>query len=206
MEPVIFCDFDGTITNLDTIVFLTENAGADPALREQTLPKIVAGEWTVYEAIEMQMKNLHLSWQEAVSLLTSKVHIDPSFEDFVKWAHGHQIPVKIVSSGMLPIIDLFIGHLNLEIYAHPVQVRRKGWRYTPDPEKMKVAVLQKARKDYKPLIYVGDGTSDVCALPFTDLVFAKRYLAEYCKEYEIPYFYFDNFTEVQSELCRGSII
>ena len=202
MEPIIFCDFDGTITNLDTIVFLTENAGADPALREQTLPKIVTGEWTVYEAIEIQMKNLHLSWKEAVSLLTSEVHIDPSFEDFVKWAHGRQIAVKVVSSGMLPIIDLFIGHLNLETYAHPVQIRREGWRYTPDPKRMKVAVLQKARESYKPLIYVGDGTSDVCALPFADFVFAKRYLAEHCKEYEIPYFSFDSFTEIQSELCE----
>ena len=38
----VFCDFDGTITNLDSIVFLTERFGGGPDFRESILSKIVS--------------------------------------------------------------------------------------------------------------------------------------------------------------------
>ena len=200
MKPVVFCDFDGTITSLDTIVYLTEHAGTDPGLRHQAFEKILSGEWSVYQAIEVEMRSVCLSWQEAVALLTSNIHIDPFFEGFVAWARASGLDVRIVSSGMQPVVDLFVGHLALETYAHPVEIRSDGWRYRPDPLKQKVRVLRQARSSGAPLIYVGDGTSDVCALPFADQVFATKYLAHYCEEHGIVYCAFESFADVQAQL------
>ena len=103
---------------------------------------------------------------------------------------------------MRPVVELFIGHLGLEIYAHPVTISAQGWHYQPDATVMKVPVLEEARRHTERLIYVGDGTSDVCVIPYVDDLFAKRYLADYCEANGVPYIPFDTFDDVQRELER----
>jgi 2,3-diketo-5-methylthio-1-phosphopentane phosphatase len=52
----------------------------------------------------------------------------------------------------------------------------------------------------KLVIYVGDGLSDKCAASLADLVFAKRDLARYCDENDVPYIGFHGLDEVAESL------
>ena len=196
----VFCDFDGTITSHDSIVFLTERFGGGPGFRSGALARIKSGEWSVFEAIEHELASVTISWEEAARVLRSKIKVDSFFEDFVAWCNERSLRIQVVSSGMRPVVELFIGHLGLEIYAHPVTISPQGWHYQPDATVMKVPVLEEARRHTKRLIYVGDGTSDVCAIPYVDDLFAKRYLADYCEANGVPYIPFDTFKDVQREL------
>ena len=69
----IFSDFDGTITNRDSIVFLTETFGAGPNLRNDIFEQIKSGELTVYEAIERELATVTVPWEEA-ELLDEQGH------------------------------------------------------------------------------------------------------------------------------------
>ena len=198
----VFCDFDGTITSHDSIVFLTERFGGGHGLRAGALSRIKSGEWSVFEAIQHELATVTISWEEAVRVLQEKIKVDPFFEGFVAWCRERSLRIQVVSSGMRPVVELFVGHLGLDIYAHPVSISPQGWRYRPDPAMMKVTVLEEARRNSERLIYVGDGTSDVCAVPFIDDLFAKRYLAEYCTANGVPHMPFDTFADVQRELER----
>ena len=196
----VFCDFDGTITSYDSIVFLTERFGGGPGYRSDALSRIKSGEWSVYDAIEHELASVTISWEEAVQVLRASIKVDSFFEDFVSWCHERSLRIQVVSSGMRPVVELMIGHLGLEIYAHPVTISTQGWHYQPDATVMKDVVLKEARQHAERLIYVGDGTSDVCAIPYVDDLFAKRYLADYCEANGVPYIPFDNFDDVQREL------
>lgn len=197
----VFCDFDGTITTRDSIVFLTEQFGAGRKYRSGALARIKSGEWSVHQAIERELATVKISWLEAVGALREAIELDPFFEHFIIWAREKNLSVQVISSGMRPVVDLFVGHLGLEIHAHPVEISSSGWRYTPISELKKVPVLKKVRKDCDRLIYVGDGTSDVCVIPYVDLLFAKKYLAEYCRQEGVDYVPFETFDDVRRHLA-----
>lgn len=197
----IYCDFDGTITNRDTIVFLTERFGGGESFRQDIFKRIVSGKITVFDAIDAEIATVQISWEEAVAALKNDIQVDPNFPDFVEWTKQHGYYIAVVSSGMRPVIDLFLGNLGIPIFAHQVKVSEEGWQYRFDPPMKKTELLGRLPES-DPVVYVGDGTSDVEVVPMVDLLFATSYLAEYCTRNKIPFVPFDTFADVRKHLER----
>ena len=195
----VFCDFDGTITSRDSIVFLTEYFGAGTKYRTDILESIKNGRLTVTEAIERELATVRASWEEAKSALKANISVDPSFPGFVEWCRKRGYSVAVVSSGMKPVVDLFIGELGIPCFAHSVDTSPLGWRYSREKENDKEVILGAAKKNGS-LIYIGDGTSDVSAIPYADILFAKSYLAEYCSLHEIRFVPYDSFDDVRRRM------
>jgi len=55
-----------------------------------------------------------------------------------------------------------------------------------------------------PVVYIGDGTSDLSAIPFAELLFARRgrYLEAYCRENKIPFIPYSDFAEVRTGIAQ----
>lgn len=195
----VFCDFDGTITERDTIVFLTERFGAGPEFRRSVLERITRGEISVFEAVRLELETVRVDWDTAVATLRREVRIDPYFESFVRWCRERGITPEVVSSGMRPIVELYVGPLGLPIYAHDVSPSPEGWRYSKVESADKRRILETAR-GRETVVYVGDGASDVSVVDLVDLLLAKRgrYLERWCRgqgRFFIPY---GDFRDVQS--------
>ena len=47
---------------------------------------------------------------------------------------------------------------------------------------------------------MGDGASDVEAVPLVDTLFASKYLAHYCRENAIPFIPFETFKDVRESM------
>lgn len=197
----VFCDFDGTITSRDSIVFLTEEFGAGPSFRFAVLEAIKTGEISVFEAIEQELATVKATWEEAVEALRTKVAMTAGFPLFVQWCRDRQLPLTVLSSGMAPVVGLYLEPLGVPFLAHDVVPSRDGWAYTMNPENEKPAVLKAARETGS-IVFIGDGTSDVSALPFADQVFARRgyYLGEYCSHNGIPFHPFEDFDDVRVQM------
>jgi len=197
----IYCDFDGTITDRDTIVFLTERFGAGPEFRRKIVDRISNGEISVFEAVRRELETVHADWDTAVAALREAVHMDPYFEAFVAWCRSQGWEPAVVSSGMEPVVRLFLGHLKLPTAAHRVTPSPDGWRYEMVPEADKERILASLPAgDF--VVYVGDGTSDVSVIPYVDLLFAKRgrYLDRWCKRHGVAAQSFESFREVREHL------
>ncbi len=192
----VYCDFDGTITNRDTIVFLTEQFGAGPEFRREVLDLIVQGKITVFEAIRRELGTVKVSWEDAVTRLRERVSLDPGFGAFVQWCKDTGSPLTIVSSGMEPVVRLFLEPFDLPIYAHSVTPSADGWSYIERPENDKRKLL--AGDTSRNVVYIGDGTSDVEVVPFVDHLFVKsgRFLESHCRANGIPHQSFTNFNDV----------
>lgn len=195
----IFVDFDGTITSRDSIVYLTETWGGGPDFRRQILGRIEEGSLSVFEAIEQELATVRVGWEEAAEDLRKSISVDPEFGPFVEWCRGEGHPVVVLSSGIEQVVSLFIGHLGVPYFAHPVRITDDGWFYRRDPSSDKVAILKASRRR-EPVVYVGDGTSDVAVLPYVDVLFAKSYLERYCRRNSIPFFPFETFRDVRAGL------
>ncbi len=195
----IFSDFDGTITNRDSIVFLTETFGGGREFRHNVLAELEKEKLDVFETIQTELASVKASWAKASCSLLQNISVDPAFFDFVDWCHEHSHPIVVVSSGIRQVLSLFIGELDVPFYAHPVEITKNGWLYQKDEQSDKACVLREAQSNGR-IVYIGDGISDLSVVNYVDFLFAKHRLAKYCVEFSIPFFPFESFCDVQRQL------
>ncbi len=195
----VFCDFDGTVTDRDSIVFLTEEFGGGAEFRRDIFDQLASGRITVFEAIQRELATVKISWDEARAALLANISVDPSFEAFVNWCRRHGFPVSVVSSGLEPVVSLFLADMDIPLFAHPVEILDTGWVYRKRDDHDKTVLLRAAAGQGR-IVYAGDGASDLKALPYADFLFATRYLADYCQAREIPFFRFESFADIQRGL------
>ena len=195
----IFTDFDGTLTDGDSIVFLTRKFGCGEVHQNNLLSRYQRGEIDEFELIREELATVRISWSEAAQVLTRNISLDSSFFNFLSWCRSHCYPISVVSSGIQQVVSLFIGELGIPFFAHPVEVTDNGWLYQKNENCEKSSILRKARSRAS-IVYIGDGISDIRAVPYADVLFAKCRLAQYCREKSIPFFPFVSFQDVQEKL------
>jgi 2,3-diketo-5-methylthio-1-phosphopentane phosphatase len=204
----IFSDFDGTITEQDTLIFLTEHLGGGPQLVQALGRLIREGKVSLREGIAAEMRSIRAPFAEAVKLLRENVKIDPGFVPFARWCIEQQIPLTILSAGFKEIIALFLPpdrFPELEIRASNLQPdEKRGWQcvfrdQTPFGHD-KAQALREAKEQGQYVIFIGDGLSDRAPAEVADEVFAKRGLAEYCRLRQINCHEYGTFAEVWQQL------
>jgi len=197
----ICTDFDGTITTRDTIVYVTEKFGAGEEYRAMIVEKIKSGEISVFKGISLELETVKVSWEKAVEHLRKEVFIDRGFEEFVNWSRERGYPMTILSSGMTPVVELYTAHFGIPIFAHKLEVTPEGWRFEVIEEHRKRTVLEEMAEK-GPIVYIGDGTSDLEAIPYASLLFARKgkYLEAHCRANGIPCRSFSDFLAVKENL------
>src|SRR5687767_4886070 len=108
-KPHIFSDFDGTITETDTLVFLTTRLGGGERMVEAIGRLIGEGKLSMRDAIEAEMRSIRKPFIEAERLLLKEVRMDPGFAPLARWLGKKNIPLTVLSAGFHQIIDLFIS-------------------------------------------------------------------------------------------------
>lgn len=207
----IFTDFDGTITDTDSLVFLTKELGGGSAILEQVGQQLRANTMTLRDGISAEMATIRASFDDAEKLLRAKIQVDPDFNPFVQWCRAQQIPLTVLSAGFHEVIDLFLpssAFPELEILASRIQPLETGWRCVfrddSDYGHDKAAAIQQARAAGFYTVFIGDGLSDRASAEVADEVLAKRYLAEYCRTRGIACQEFETFADVLRLVVKRS--
>jgi 2-hydroxy-3-keto-5-methylthiopentenyl-1-phosphate phosphatase len=207
-KPHVFSDFDGTITETDTLVFLTTRLGGGARMVEAIGRLIGEGKLSLRDAIAAEMRSIRKPFVEAERLLREEVRIDAGFAPLARWCEEKKIPLTVLSAGFHQIIDLFISRdefPNLEILANHIQPNEEvGWqcrfRDGTDWGHDKASHLKEARRRGEYVIFIGDGLSDQAAAEAADEVFAKHSLAEYCRERRINSHEYQTFNDILRRL------
>ena len=208
MSRLIVVDFDGTITERDTLDEMcriyapAEWAVAESDLQQRTM--------TLREVIAAEFAPIKGDHDTIVSETVDRAEIRAGFADFVRAAEEAGDRIVIVSSGFESVIRPVLereGLGHLEVVAHDV-------RFTPDGgvvdfrhgepcqvcgEECKRSVVDGMR-DGREVAYVGDGYSDRCASKAADVRFARRAMAQHLDREGVDYIRFDDFTTVRDEL------
>ncbi|OLN98053.1 Pdp3-interacting factor 1-like protein 1 [Colletotrichum chlorophyti] len=216
---IFFTDFDGTITLEDSNDFLTDNVGFGYENRRAGNLEVLAGRKHFRDSFLEMMDSVTLPFDQCIDYLKKNVKLDPVFKEFYFWCKEHNIPVVIISGGMLPIIRaLLVQWLgedevdgNIQIVSNNVAPRdgkslneEGGWRlvYRDDSihgHDKSVELRKYSSLPERPVMfYAGDGVSDLSAARETDLLFAKRDkdLVTYCEKEKISFVTFNDFSDI----------
>jgi 2,3-diketo-5-methylthio-1-phosphopentane phosphatase len=204
----VFSDFDGTITETDTLVFLATCLGGGARMVEAIGRLIGEGNLSLRDGIAAEMRSIRKPFVEAERLLREEVRIDAGFAPLARWCEEKKIPLTVLSAGFHQIIDLFISRdefPNLEILANHIQPNEEvGWqcrfRDGTDWGHDKASHLKEARRRGEYVIFIGDGLSDHAAAEAADEVFAKHPLTDYCRQRRINCHEYQTFNEILRRL------
>ncbi|KAB2328495.1 2-hydroxy-3-keto-5-methylthiopentenyl-1-phosphate phosphatase [Cytobacillus depressus] len=206
-NPVIFCDFDGTITNKDNIINIMKkfappewNAIKDDILGQKV--SIQEGVGKLFSLLPSSKKD------EIISFVLKDAVIREGFAEFVQFTREANIPLYIVSGG----IDFFV-HPVLEpfgpfekIYCNEADFSGENIRiifpYECDHDCSnkgcgccKPSIIRQLASEENTSIVIGDSITDLEAAKLADVVIARDFLIEKCKELNIPYEPFERFQD-----------
>jgi HAD superfamily phosphoserine phosphatase-like hydrolase len=108
MPYALFSDFDGTLTDRDTIDLLVEqHIGAE--YKRSVSSRLLKGEMTIRQALTEEFSLLQLPPEEIREFLVAHVKLDPALPELIEYTRRHEIPFTILSSGMdlliLPLLE-----------------------------------------------------------------------------------------------------
>ena len=185
-RPVLFFDFDNTITQGDVLDRVIEQFSVTDEWRrwEDAWSR---GEVSTQQCLEQQIAGLGATQAELVDFV-SDFPIDPNFETIVRWAASQQIQLIIVSDNFSCLVrEILSANVFSELPLYANELTFSGNRpkaHFPYTSRdcarcANCKVTHFKRFPGRSTIYVGDGLSDLCPALAADLVFAKDSLAEY---------------------------
>lgn len=205
----IYCDFDGTITILDTTDQVLSQR-ADP-LWQEVEADWTAGRITAAECMRQQISLIDTDEAELDAVLDQCV-LRPGFIDFVAWCDDHNVPLTIVSDG----VDRFITRIlsrydlgHLPVISNQLALEGEHFRLAQPHARAgcaagsgvcKCAIVSESQGE-GPLVYIGDGRSDFCVSGRADILFARDRLADYALERKQAFTPFDSFNEIRAVLA-----
>ena len=209
--PVLFFDFDNTITRGDLLDAVIERFSKDDSWREWEVAW-QAGRISTRECLERQIGNLKTSSAEILEFAAGAA-IDPTFMPIVRMAAKANLELTVLSDSFTELIDAVLkrnGILDVRVIANEmrflddrVEARFPHW----DPSCPRCAHCKaqhfRAFRN-RETIFVGDGLSDICAANVADVVFAKDALARQLSGAGKKYLAFDSLRPVLDFLAgRG---
>ncbi|MBS8263223.1 2-hydroxy-3-keto-5-methylthiopentenyl-1-phosphate phosphatase [Mesobacillus boroniphilus] len=203
-QPVIFCDFDGTVTEKDNIIAIMNEFGPEgwDGLKEAVLNRTIS----IREGVGKMFSLLPVtSKKEIVEFAVRNARIRHGFQEFLDYASKEGIPVYIVSGG----IDFFIEPIIQQfgpidgVYCNSSDFSGKTikieWPNSCDDQCSndcgccKPSIMRKLEQTGAYKIVIGDSVTDLEAAKKADFVLARDYLKDKCEEWEIPHRPFETF-------------
>jgi 2-hydroxy-3-keto-5-methylthiopentenyl-1-phosphate phosphatase len=211
-KPILFLDFDGTITRRDATDAILEAYADRQWLRIEEEWK--SGRISSRECLAAQVALVTASKAEIDSLLDD-IEVDAGFVPLLETCSAHRVPVHIVSDGfdycigrILSRPDIAPHVLGIEVISSHLGFDGRSWNvgFTSFASCVhgcgtcKPSAMERLNRTDGPTIFVGDGLSDKHAASCAGLVFAKDALARYCDEQAIPYCPYDNLAAIARRL------
>jgi 2,3-diketo-5-methylthio-1-phosphopentane phosphatase len=206
MKKAVLCDFDGTLVQNDTAVYILNNfaKGKWKKFDEQ----LELGEITLEECLSKQFSNIRVPLSEVLVKLEDVTKFRAKLGSLINFCEENKHEFIITSAGLDFVIHHFINLLglqrNVKVYSAKTQVNEDGITFTfpkilhPSTNNFKEDLVESYKDKNYFVIYIGDGVGDFHAIKCSNLRFTVRNskLADMCNEYGIDHHEFENFDDV----------
>jgi len=213
--PALFLDFDGTLTEEDTLVLLLDRFGR--RLPDGRDWRAIEFDESLPENVKLQaeMDLLDLPLEEALDWLDGASPLREGCGGFLREAREHGLAPVVLSGGFVEIIERRLGDLLplvAEVRANRLERDAGNGRWVVVPaatprvrnlcNHCKTWHLRGAQAAGQPVVYVGDGSTDFCPARESDLVFARSSLAAQLASEGRSFMPFTTFQPVTEEMRR----
>lgn len=213
MVYFIVCDFDGTITEQDSLDLVVHRYA--PEVWERVEERLRTGEIDLLHAMHEEFRHVRALESEVVDFAVREAVIRQGFPEFVRWVEERGHRLVVVSSGFRVLIDPILaaaGLQSLHVHAGDALFTPQGTTLSFPPSAKdcigrcghcKSETIAAHAPFPGPVVYVGDGYSDRCAAQEADIVFARRSLASFLDRQGVSYHSFETFFDVLGVLSAG---
>lgn len=204
MEYIVICDFDGTITMQDTVDAMAEEfaKGDWQKLNDLWNNRLVDASHVSQSILDMMDID-----EATLKDFIKSIKIDPYFKDFIEFIREKYLEFYILSDGFDFNIDTIFEENEIDgLVCFTNMLNFKDSKligcYPNKNEDCKKCcncknnLIKEINQESKKLIYIGDGTSDMCASTLADYVFAKGKLANYLKKEGRDFIEFKSFKDI----------
>ena len=204
---IVFCDFDGTITAVETFVGMIEELVPD--IGAEIIPQLYARTLTLRQGARQMLESIPSQrYQEAIAYAADKP-IRAGFSSFLDFLNSNSVPCIIVSGGLRDMVEAVlrregihhkvkaIAALDVDTTGEYLQVSSEFEADTELVAKVKVMAQYPALET----IAIGDSITDVNMALAADVVFARDRLIEYSLAENKPYIPWEDFFEVRDCLA-----
>ncbi len=201
-------DFDGTISDDDFFSYTTRAYFDENALAPWR--EFLTGKKTHFLALKEMFAQLHVPTTDLHQLIDS-IHVDPDLDKTWRYCHEKGVSLYVCSAGNDYYIRRLIGDL---IKKYDVTLVSNKGEYSaetglvmtaPDESSphydkavgiSKLSVIEKLKSEGFFVVFAGDGPPDVEPAEKADVVFAKKFLLNACREKGIKTEPFSNFGDI----------
>ncbi len=213
-NPIVFSDFDGTITERDVLMSIVEHFA--PPFWKEIWKKIFTRELTISEGVRQLFHLIPSSRkEEIVNWVLKNMKIREGFQEFLIFLKKKDIPFVVVSGGLdfyiYPLLEPY-KELITAIYSNKAKFDEKYIEVEfiykcndvckEDCGMCKPYIMEKYYKNKRPWIYIGDSITDLTAAGLSDIIFARDYLAKTLRDLKIQYFPFNNFIDIRQKMIK----
>ncbi len=227
---LVACDFDGTVTQQDTLVEILNAFGSDQWRRIQE--EVLCGQMSIREGLQREMGSVRATPEQLQTLLTSRIGVEPSFLPFLQNSQRRGIPLVCLSGGFDLCVETVLKQAGLSHLPYlanrliplngtrdsllPESTLKKvpgtgtAWRVEFPYPSLYCSACGHCKGDpirtwnaqgYTTL-FVGNGVTDRCAARQASVTFAKGELADWCRSQGIEAIPYVDFGDVQKELTE----
>ena len=213
VPATVFCDFDGTITAVDTFDLLMQDTYGDFWCRLKT--DLLSFHLTLRQAMDQLGAVLTAQHLMAMERRMATFVPRPGFLRFLDAMDHAGIPVVVVSGGFLPLVEaVLLEHrhrFKAVIAGLPVPQDHGGTRHhIHSPYRSEEELVAKARVmdiyGQGHTIAIGDGITDVRMAEAADVVFARDLLAGLLTERGMPFHPWRDFDDVVRLLVQMGLV
>ncbi len=208
---IVFFDFDNTITMGDVfdnmlLKFSEDNAWRD--LEERWRGKEIGSR----ECLEGQIKTVSVT-RKSLDAYLSRIKLDPYFKKLLRFLRAKRVKTVVLSDNFDYLLNRILiknGIRNLKVYSNKAELA--NGRLMPNfpftDRKCRVCAHCKKKNllsninGHSPVIYIGDGQSDICPANYADKVFAKDSLLDYCRKNRLPHIPYKSLKKVYRYLKK----
>lgn len=204
---MIFCDFDGTITEKDNIIDIMKQFA--PPEWETIVDEIFAKERSLRDGVHKMFSLIPSSLrQEITDFVLERANVREGFADFVAYCKKNGIELLVTSNGIdffiKPILAPYESEIN-RIYCNDSDFSDETiniiYPYPCDEHcdvdcgMCKTTIIRSYDSASYLKVVIGDSITDLEGAKIADAVIARSYLQKKCEELNIPYYPFSTFTD-----------
>lgn len=209
--PVVVCDFDDTtvVENVAELLLLEFGDGKWLDYRRQHSMQLIS----LKDYQELAFSTVKVSRDMMKSAVTERVTLRPHFKALFNYCRDTKVPLVIASMGLDFYIEAVLERedmTSIPYFAVDTKFTSSGinfdyrfpWDGCWQSGNCKCRVLEQYRRQNYPILFAGDGKSDICPASKADLVFAHRHLAQHRQRNGLTYTELTDFSPVLESVKR----
>lgn len=212
-KRIVFCDFDGTITAVETFVGMLKEFA--PELSNEIMPQLYERKLTLREGVRIILESIPSKHYADVINYANEKPIRAGLNELLDFLDEKNVPFVVISGGLYDMVVRVLSRKTerektliervkaiaaVKIDASGDSLRVSS-EFEADSELVaKVRVMEKYPADEQ--IAIGDSLTDINMALKADLVFARDRLIDYLEQENKPFIQWNSFYDVRDALLK----